>query len=117
MLSPEGSSVNKRIKESWCSLSYAMANDAAHRITAYDRGTLLIKLDIKNAYRVVQIHPADDRWLMGMIWEGLLFIDMTLPFGLCSVPKIFTALANAGEWIVRQQEWNSSFTILMISWS
>ena len=102
MSSPEGSSVNDGIREAWCSLSYATVTDAARGITAYGRDALLIKLDVRNAYRVVPIHP-DDRWLMGMMWEGSLFVDTALPFGLRSAPKIFTALADAAEWMVRQQ--------------
>ena len=39
---------------------------------------------------------------MGMSWEGALYIDMALSFGLRSAPKIFTALAAAAEWIMRQ---------------
>ena len=101
MSSPEGGSVNDGIKEPWFSLSYAMVTDAAREITAYGRGAWLIKLDIRNTYRVVLIHP-DNRWLMGMIWEGLLFVYMTLPFGLRSAHKIFTTLADAAEWMVRQ---------------
>jgi len=42
-------------------------------------------------------------WLMGMLWDEKLFIDTTLPFGLRSAPKVFTALADAIEWIARQQ--------------
>ena len=33
--------------------------DAAHGITTYGRGALMIKVDIRNAYRVVPIHSAD----------------------------------------------------------
>ena len=62
----------------------------------------MIKVDMRNAYRVIPIHP-DDRGLMGMTWEGLVFIDTALPFGLRSAPKIFTAIADAAEWIVKQQ--------------
>ena len=40
---------------------------------------------------------------MGMTWEGVIFIDTALPFGLRSAPKIFTAIADTAEWIVRQQ--------------
>ena len=103
--SPEGSSINDGVRESWCSLSYATVTDVAHgiNIAAYGRGAMLIKLYIRSAYRVVPVHP-EDRWLMGMLWEGSLYIDTALPFGLHSAPKIFTALADAVEWIVRQQE-------------
>ena len=38
-----------------------------------------------------------------MTWKGLVYVDITLPFGLCSTSKIFTAIADAAEWIVRQQ--------------
>lgn len=37
-----------------------------------------------------------------MIWEGALYIDTALPFDLRSAPKIFTAIADAAEWIARQ---------------
>ena len=61
----------------------------AYSITRLGQGALLAKIDIKSAYWNVPIHP-DDRWLMGMSWEGALYIDTTLPFGLKSAPKIFT---------------------------
>ena len=31
-----------------------------------------------------------------------MFIDTVLPFGLCSAPKIFNAVADALEWVVRE---------------
>ena len=66
------------------------------------RGTLLAKLDIKSAYRLVPIHPSD-RPLLGMVWRGDIYVDMMLPFGLRSAPKIFTAIADALEWCIRQR--------------
>ena len=38
-----------------------------------------------------------------MVWREVLFVDAALPFGLRSAPKIFTALADAAEWMVRQE--------------
>ena len=58
--------------------------------------TLLSKLDIKNAYRTVPVHP-EDRPLLGNKWQGKLFIDTVLQFGLRSAPKIFNAIADALE--------------------
>ena len=101
MSAPEGASVNDSVNESVCSLSYVNVDDAADGIRHLGTGTLLAKIDIKSAYRNVPIHP-DDRWLMGMYWDGALYIDTALPFGLRSAPKIFTAIADAAEWIVRQ---------------
>ena len=46
-----------------------------------------------------------------MVWEGALYINTTLPFGLRSVPKIFTALTDATEWIIRQTSVHVAFII------
>ena len=65
---------------------------------AQGEGTLTAKIDITSAYRLVSAHPAD-RPLLGIKWEGKVYVDTKLPFGLCSAPKIFNALAdNALEW-------------------
>ena len=41
---------------------------------------------------------ADDCPLLGMMWKGALYIDLALPIGLRSAPKIFTSVADALEW-------------------
>ena len=65
--------------------------DAARGVLDKGTGALMAKVDIKHAYRNIPIHPAD-QVLMGMMWEGGLFIDTALPFGLQSAPKIFNAM-------------------------
>ena len=97
---PRGHSVNDGVREATSTLSYVGVWDAAREIVRLGRGTQLAKVDIKSAYRNVPVHP-DDRWLLGMGWRGALFIDSALPFGLRSAPKIFTAIADAAEWIAR----------------
>ena len=99
--SPEGGSVNDGISPDLCSLSYISVDDAARAVVRTGRGALLAKVDIKSAYRMVEVHP-EDRLLLGMQFDGLLFVDSVLPFGLRSAPKIFNALADALEWTVRQ---------------
>ena len=42
--------------------------------------------------------------MLALRWEGAPYFDTRLPFGLCSAPKIFTAIANCLEWIIRQQD-------------
>ena len=101
MSHPEGASTNDGISESLSSLTYVGIDDATRAIQFYGKGALLAKVDVKSACRNVPVHP-DDRWLMGMSWEGSLFIDMVLPFGLRSALKIFTAIADAVEWIAKQ---------------
>ena len=62
----------------------------------------MAKVDIRQAYRAIPVHPADHD-LLGMIWHVKLFINAALPFGLQAAPKIFTAVADVVTWIIRQQ--------------
>ena len=101
MSAPSGASINDSIGESVSSLSYVGVDDATKGIRRFGQGALLAKIDVRSAYRNVPIHP-HDRWLLGMCWNGALFIDTALPFGLRSSAKIFTAIADAAEWIARK---------------
>ena len=51
---------------------------------------------------MVPIHP-EDCHLLGMKWEEMVYVDAALPFGLRSAPKIFTAVADAIQWIVKRE--------------
>jgi hypothetical protein len=62
---PKGSSVNDGIEPELCSLSYASIDDAVSVIVQKGWGTLLAKLDLESAYRIIPIHP-HDRHLLGM---------------------------------------------------
>ena len=99
---PEGHSVNDGVAKDWCSLSYISVDTAARAVAQKGQRAQLAKIDIKSAYRMLPVHP-DDCGLLGMRWEGMLFVDAALPFGLRSAPKIFTAVADALEWIVEQE--------------
>ena len=98
----EGASVNDGVGSEICSLQYVSVEDAAQAVVANGAGTLLAKVDVARVYRNIPIHP-DDRWLLGMMWEGHLFIYTALPFGLRSAPKIFSAVADAVELILQQE--------------
>ena len=99
---PEGASVNDGIDSRFCSIQYTSVDKIAKAAQSLGAGTLMAKLDVRAAYRLVPVHP-DDRGLMGFQWRGALYIDGMLPFGLRSAPIIFTAVADALEWIFRQQ--------------
>ena len=75
-------------------------DDIIEQVLSLGRGSLMAKMDIESAFRIVPVHP-DDRPLLGMKWEEQLYIDLTLPFGLRSAPKVFNSIADALEWIVR----------------
>ena len=98
---PSGRSVNDGISADLCSLQYASIDNALQFVTTLGQGTLLIKVDLKNAYRVVPTHPADCH-LFGISWENHIYIDQALPFGLRSAPKLFTAVADAIGWALAE---------------
>ena len=97
--SPQGASVNDGIDSEVSSLSYASLDHLAALVVSEGRGTFLVKADIKEVYRMVPVHP-EDQHLLGVLWEGIVYVDKILPFGLCSAPKIFSALADAVQWIL-----------------
>ena len=99
---PEGYSVNDGIREDLCSLKYVTVDDAVQVVLELGQGAKLTKLDICSAYRIIPVNP-EDRWLLGMSWDGALYINTTLPFGLCSALKMFNAVTDTIEWIIRQQ--------------
>ena len=99
---PKGRSVNDAIDKSIYSLSYISVRDVANTAVALGRGALIVKTDIKAAYRLVPVQPQDRIWL-GMRWKDQIYIDCMLPFGLRSAPKIFNAIADALEWIVARE--------------
>ena len=98
--SPKGGSVNDGVDRSLCSFDYIAVTDIADVVLGLGRGALLAKSDIRHAYRQVPVHP-DDRLLLGMRWQGLVFCDAALPFGLRSAPIIFSAVADALEWVIK----------------
>ena len=99
--SPEGTSVNDGIDPSLCSLQYTSVDRIASVAGRWGPGSLLAKVDIKSAYRIIPVH-SDDQPLLGVSWQGQCYVDTMLPFGLRSAPKIFTAVADALEWTIRQ---------------
>ena len=108
--SPKGGSVNEGICKEWCSLSYISVDDVDRAVVKPGKGALMAKFDLKAAYRNVPVHP-DNRWLLGMVWENQLFVDVALPFGFGSTPMIFSALANGLEFMIRQAgvvEWDTT---------
>ncbi len=97
--SPKGASVNDGIEREVCSVSYTSVDAACERVVAVGRGCQLAKFDVEGAFRTVPVHP-DDRWLLGMKWEGKVYVDKVLPFGLRSAPKLYNAVADALLWII-----------------
>ena len=86
--SPTGHSVNEGIDKELSTLKYVSVDEVVARVLSQGKGAMLAKMDIKQAYRNIPVHP-NDRHLLGMKWDNFLYVDATLPFGLRSAPFIF----------------------------
>ena len=95
--SPEGSSINNGIDTDLSSLHYTSVDDLAALVVAEGKSSFIAKADIQEAYRMIPVHP-DDQSLLGVSWNGAIYIDKVLSFGLRSAPKIFSAVADALLW-------------------
>ena len=98
---PRSLSVNNKISSDLCSLRYPSVNDAITYMYILPLGQLtqLVKVDLKDAYLILPVHP-EDRQLLGISWENYSYVDFCLPFGLRSSPKIFTAFADVVAWVL-----------------
>ena len=94
---PEGHSITDEIGQDVTSIQYARLKDVAQTVRVLGRRTLLTKLDLKSAYRVVPVHR-DDWPFLAIQLERQTYLDTALPFGLRSAPKLFSAIANAVAW-------------------
>ena len=95
---PKGNLVNDAIPDYCSSVKYASVSDAITAIKATGEGCFLAKTDIKSAFRIIPIHPADYS-LLGMKFDNLYYFDRCLPMGLSSSCNIFEAFSTALEWL------------------
>ena len=98
---PPRASVNEGIDPELCCLSYVSVDEIANIVMHLGIGALMAKVDVESAYRLIPVHP-HDRPLQAVEWKGRTYVDPMLPFGLRSAPKIFSAVADALEWMLRQ---------------
>ena len=54
------------------------------------------------------MHPTD-RHLLMISWNNSIYIDLCIPFGLCSAPKLFNVAADLLQWIA---EYNGVIPLL-----
>ena len=91
--SPEGASVNTYIEDEDATVSYVKLDEVFDRLVEMGPGTLLFKIDIERAYRILPVRK-EDRRLLGIKFEEEYFVDATLPFGGRSCAKIFNAFGD-----------------------
>ena len=99
---PKGSSVNDGIPPEHTNVYYATIDEAIKLIRSAGPGYFLAKTDIKNAFRIIPIHPSDYN-LLGMQWRGLHYYDRCMPMGCSSSCLTFETFSTAVEWVAHNK--------------
>ena len=103
---PPGNSVNDGILQEWGSLEYTTFDDAVNTLLRQGPGAILVKRDLKDAFRHVPV-ATSDQWLLGFECDGSYWMERYLPFGLRTSLFLFDLFARALNWIM----------IAVLSWS
>ncbi len=98
---PNGLSVNDGLDQEEKTVSYATFDEVVKMIAKCGRGALLAKVDLLACFMRFPILPGDF-YLLGVKFEGQVFVDKVLSMGLAKAPKIAEELSTFLEWKVRQ---------------
>ena len=91
---PAHVSVNELTDKDLCSMAYVRLDDASEAICRKEKGALMSKMDISDAFKIKSIKCA--QWPYFCVkWTGLYYVFVRLVFGCCSSPRIFETLPQA----------------------
>lgn len=98
---PEGQSVNDFIADADSRVLYASVDDAVRLVRVCGQGAELAKCDVKSAFRLLLIHPADFS-LLGMQFVGAIYVDKVLPMGCAISCTLFELFSTFLQWAFTQ---------------
>ena len=96
---PDGKSVNDGIPVDYGTISYEALDTAIRMVAKAGRGAKMIKRDLKSAFRFIPVSSLD-RWCLIFEWEGQFYVELFLPFGLRTSPRIFNLFSEAIHWVL-----------------
>ena len=70
--------VNDSTDSKLCLLKYTSVEKVATAAMGLGQEALVVKLDVKSAYRLILVYPLD-RPLLGIDWLGYVYVDGMLP--------------------------------------
>ena len=96
---PKGASFNYGIDADLCSVVYTSFDAAVNWVRWWGRGTLMAKVDIEAAFRLLPLN-VESLHLLGCFWEGSYFVDRCLPMGCSLSCAYFEMFSSFLEWVV-----------------
>src|SRR5947207_345982 len=97
---PTGRSANDGIPKHYGTIIYETFQFALRLVAKAGKGCILVKRDLKSAFRYVPVSPFD-QWLLMYEWDGRIYVELFLPFGLRTAPIIFNLFSEAIHWIMQ----------------
>ena len=99
---PTGHSVNDSIPQEYGRITYEPLQRAIEMVAKAGQGAIMIKRDLKSAFRHIPVSP-EDHWCLIFEWQGKYYVDMFLPFGLRTSPRIFNLFSEAVHWVLEHE--------------
>lgn len=99
---PEGGSVNDYIDPNLASVQYTSFDEAIALVQKLGRNCKLFKMDLKNAFRNLPVHPRDFH-LLGFTFMENFYFDKALVFGASISCAIFERFARFLEFCVKSK--------------
>ena len=99
---PENKSVNSFIDPEECTVVYTSLDEVLQKIANMRKGTLLAKMDIKSAFRLMIINPGDFD-LLGFKFQGNYYIDKCLPMGCSKSCSLFEKFSTFLQWALMEK--------------
>ena len=93
---PPGKSVNDNIPKSYGALTYETLQHAIKLVAKVGQGAVMMKRDLKSAFRFIPVSPAD-QWCLLFEWQGKIYMDLFLPFGLLEGCQIVERFRSVGR--------------------
>ena len=97
-----GLSVNAAIPEAYSTLTYSTVDEILALILLAGRGAVILKHDLKDAFRNIPVACTDQR-LLGFKWEKTVYTECCLPFSLATAPFLFNLFTEALHWILERR--------------
>ncbi|OKO92884.1 hypothetical protein PENSUB_12565 [Penicillium subrubescens] len=97
---PPGQGLNQGIPDSWSAIEYMTIDDVYKQVIQAGLGCIIIKRDIKDAFRIVPV-AEDNQHLLAFQWNDSTYVECCLPFGLATAPFLFNLFAEALHWILQ----------------
>ena len=96
---PKLDSVNSHTEKVYTEVTYEILDHCLSIIQSIGPVCLIAKADIKDAIRIIPIHP-DDYRLLGFTWRDHFYYDRCLPMGCSTSCQTFELFATSLQWIL-----------------